>query len=120
MWGYRDQAHEYLGKSAARLDDLVNWLPARLAASILVVAAWVTGGDGTEAWRMMWRDHQKTQSPNAGWTMAAMAGALGVSLEKVGAYCLGEGRPPTPRDISRALRHFGVSVFLWTGLCFGF
>lgn len=119
MWGYRDLSYEYLGKTAARLDDLVNWLPARLAASILVVAAWVTGGEGREAWRVMWRDRQKTQSPNAGWTMAAMAGALGVTLEKVGAYCLGEGRPPTPGDIARALRHFGVSVVLWTGLCFG-
>jgi adenosylcobinamide-phosphate synthase len=120
MWGYRDLSHEHLGKTAARLDDLVNWLPARLAAQILIVAAWLTGGDRTGAWKMMWRDHQKTQSPNAGWTMAAMAGALGVSLEKAGLYCLGEGRSPNPADISRALRHFGVSVFLWTGLCLGF
>jgi len=68
------------------------------------VGAWVTGGDGTGAWRMMWRDHQKTLSPNAGWTMAAMAGALGVELEKPGVYRLGNGELPTAEAIDRAIR----------------
>jgi adenosylcobinamide-phosphate synthase len=51
----------------------------------------------------MRRDHGRTASPNAGWTMAAMAGALGVALEKPGAYRLGDGRSPTADDIARAV-----------------
>lgn len=103
MIGYRGR-YEYLGKAAARLDDVVNWLPARLAAAALVVAAPAGRGSACRAVGTAVRQHRRTASPNAGWTMAAMAGALGVRLEKRGAYVLGDGPEPGPADIRRAQR----------------
>ena len=93
MIGYRGE-YEYSGKAAARLDDLLNILPARLAAGLLVLGAALAGGDVPGAWRTLRRDHRRTASPNAGWPMSAMAGALGVRLEKPGAYRLGAPLPP--------------------------
>jgi adenosylcobinamide-phosphate synthase len=101
MLGYRQGALEYFGKFAARLDDAANLLPARLAALAIVAAA---GARAPAAWAIMARDHRRTTSPNAGWTMSAMAGALGVTLVKPGAYRLGEGGPPGPADIERSVR----------------
>jgi adenosylcobinamide-phosphate synthase len=100
MLGYREGALEYFGKIAARLDDLANLVPARLAGLALVVVA---GRSVPAAWSAMVRDHARTASPNAGWTMSAMAGALGVTLDKPGAYRLGQGRPPETADIERAV-----------------
>jgi adenosylcobinamide-phosphate synthase len=94
MIGHRRERLEHLGKIAARLDDALNWLPARLTAAAIVLAAGLHGGSGRRAWRTMRADAGRTASPNAGWTMAAMAGALGVGLEKPGHYRLGSG--PTP------------------------
>ncbi len=80
MVGYRDDRHEDFGRASARLDDLANWLPARLAGGLLVLAALVTGADGKAAWQAMRADARKHRSPNAGWPEAAMAGALGLAL----------------------------------------
>ena len=104
MWGYREGELEYLGKPAARLDDLLNWIPARLAGIGIVLGALISGAATGNAWKTMWRDRHRTASPNAGWTMAAMAGALGIALEKPGAYRLGEGPLPTVESIDRAVR----------------
>lgn len=91
MIGYRDPQFEFLGKFVARLDDLLNLLPSRLTAVMLVVAGGVSGGDWRAAWEVMVQQHGRTASPNAGWPMAAAAGALGVTLEKAGAYRLEGG-----------------------------
>jgi len=104
MLGYRQGELEYLGKAAARLDDLLNWIPARLAGLGIVLGAWIAGESGRRAWRVMWRDRGLTRSPNAGWTMAAMAGALGIGLEKPGVYRIGGDAPPGVGAIDRALR----------------
>lgn len=117
MVGYRDAEREWLGKASARLDDVANLLPARLTALLLAGCAWAVGGDAGNAWRIWRRDAGKTASPNAGHSMAAMAGALGVELEKVGHYVLGEGLPrPQPADIGRALRLVGVAGSIGVGL----
>jgi adenosylcobinamide-phosphate synthase len=111
MWGYRDARYERFGKLAARLDDAANLLPARMAAGALVAAAVAAGEDGPRALRVARRDHGRTASPNAGWPMAAMAGALGVALEKRGAYRLGDGAGPADgRVIGRALRVFAAGA----------
>jgi adenosylcobinamide-phosphate synthase len=81
---------EYLGKSAARLDSVANFIPARITALIVVLAAWIGKRNASGAWQIMLRDRRRTESPNAGWTMSAIAGALGVQLEKVGYYKLGD------------------------------
>ena len=103
MIGYHGR-YEYVGKAAARLDDVLNFVPARLAALLLAVSAGPAGGSVAGALRTMWRDHAKTESPNAGWTMSAMSGALGVKLEKPGAYQLGADHPePGETHIRQAL-----------------
>lgn len=112
MLGYREGALEYFGKASARLDDLVNWIPARLAAIGIVLGAFFVGGSASGAWRVMWRDHGLTRSPNAGWTMAAMAGALSLTLEKPGAYRLGGSGAPAVEAIPRALRVAGAAIAL--------
>ena len=105
MIGYRGE-YEYLGKVSAKLDDLVNLIPARLTALLLALGSLVLPGQrAAGAWRVMWRDHARTASPNAGWTMSGMAGALGVELEKEGHYKLGDAiRPLEPQDIDRAVQ----------------
>jgi adenosylcobinamide-phosphate synthase len=111
MWGYRDARYERFGKVAARLDDLANLVPARLGATALAAGAVVSGESGTGAARVAWAQHRRTASPNAGWPMAAMAGALGVELAKRGAYRLGEGAlPPSPDAIRRARRVLGAAA----------
>jgi len=110
MLGYRDPQREYLGKFAARLDDVLNWVPARLTGALIVFAAALSGEDARNAWRTMLAQHRRTASPNAGWTMSAMAGALGVTLEKVGHYRLEGGDGPLNTDaIERCFR-----VVRWT------
>ncbi|HSH82773.1 MAG TPA: adenosylcobinamide-phosphate synthase CbiB [Herpetosiphonaceae bacterium] len=105
MWGYHDARYEYLGKAAARIDDALNWAPARLTALLIALAAQANARRGSLAWRIARRDHAITPSPNAGWPMAAMAGALNTTLAKVGHYQLGDGpREPATDLIDEALR----------------
>jgi adenosylcobinamide-phosphate synthase len=113
MWGYHNERYEWLGKAAARLDDLLNWLPARLTALFLILAAAWRGEDSRRALAILRRDARSTASPNAGFPMSAMAGALGVELEKVGHYRLGRGlRSPIAEDIPRAVALMQGAVLL--------
>jgi adenosylcobinamide-phosphate synthase len=119
MIGYRDGILEHFGKAAARLDDALNLIPARLAALAIVAASALAGADAVGAWRILRRDHARTASPNAGWTMSAIAGALAVTLEKPGAYRLGDGRTPRAADIARAVRVVAIAAALLTVLVLG-
>ena len=104
MWGYRDAEREWLGKSAARLDDIANLIPARVTAGLLVVAARIVGEDAASALYIWRRDAWQTASPNAGHPMSAMAGALGVTLGKEGHYALGADAPaPDAGHIRRSI-----------------
>jgi adenosylcobinamide-phosphate synthase len=117
MIGYHGK-YEHLGKFAARLDDVLNFIPARLAALCLVVAS-AFGKRAGRAWKVAAREHRRTESPNAGWPIAAMAGGLGVRLEKPGHYILGEGgKEPDPAAITGAVRLFSVAALLWPAICF--
>lgn len=81
MIGHRSPRHLAFGWAAARLDDLLNLVPARLAGLLLVAAAWMAPGRNPRgAWAAMFRDARRHRSPNAGWQEAALAGALGVAL----------------------------------------
>lgn len=77
--GHKEPRWRAFGWAAARIDDLANWLPARIAGALICIA----GGGG---WRTLWRDCRRHASPNAGWPEAAMAGALGVALAGPVAY----------------------------------
>ncbi|MFA5079811.1 MAG: cobalamin biosynthesis protein [Dehalococcoidia bacterium] len=90
MVGYHGR-WEYTGKFAARLDDALNFIPARLSALLIVAAAGICRADAGGSWRTMLKQHGRTASPNAGWTMCSMAGSLGVELEKSGEYTLSGG-----------------------------
>jgi adenosylcobinamide-phosphate synthase len=104
MIGYHGN-YEYLGKASARLDDVLNFVPARLSAIIIVAASPLRAHSASRALAVMSKDGSTTESPNAGLTMAAMAGALGVELEKAGHYRLGSGlRQPTAADIVESVR----------------
>ena len=120
MLGHRGPL-EYLGKASARLDDVVNLVPARLSALLLLIAGSLCRLPERRGWQTMLRDQSLTASPNAGWTMSAMAGLLGARLEKVGHYCLGQEMPePDADDISKAVRigerAAALALFLALGL----
>jgi adenosylcobinamide-phosphate synthase len=113
MIGHKDARYLRFGTFGARLDDVLNYVPARLAFLLFPAAAWLTGGNPKASWTIAWRDHRHHASPNAGVPEAAMAGALGVRLGGATAYegevvdkppFGGEFREPQPADISSALR----------------
>ena len=112
MIGHRSPRYLRFGWAAARLDDVVNWLPARLAAAAAVGAAPLVGGSPREALRIVFRDAGRHPSPNAGVVESAFAGALGVRLGGRNVYhgeaedrgVLGDGRPVRATDIARAAR----------------
>jgi adenosylcobinamide-phosphate synthase len=101
MVGFKDKEHINIGWFSANLDHVVNFIPARLTGVLIIVSAALLGKDYRIAWKIAERDHQKTQSRNHGWPMAAMAGALHVQLEKPGRYILGD--PTEPLDGSKIL-----------------
>lgn len=118
MVGYHGK-YEYLGKFSSKLDDVLNFIPARLTALLLVVAAFLSRRDAGASWRVALKDHSKTESPNAGWPMAAMAGALDGQFEKVGHYKLGvAGTPLVPDTIDSALRLALIAMLGWALICF--
>lgn len=105
MLGYRDPAREWLGKFPARLDDVLNFIPARFSGWLIVLIAPIVSGNSQKSQQIMLSDCSKTRSPNAGFPMAAMAGALDIELEKGGQYRLGAGlRKPKTADIKRSRR----------------
>lgn len=108
---------EWLGKPAARLDDLWNLAPARLTALLLLAAGLLAGADVRGGARVLRRDGGATESPNAGRPMAAMAGLLGVALEKPGHYRLGGGAgPPCAASIESAWHLVRAAALLGAGL----
>ncbi|MFV0681185.1 adenosylcobinamide-phosphate synthase CbiB [Ottowia sp.] len=116
MWGYRGvhrgRDWRWAGKWAARADDVLSWLPARLTALLVcaVAARWPGAA--------LWREAARTPSPNSGWPMAAMALVLGVRLGKPGAYTLNaEGRAPEPADTVRACAIGSRTTLAATLLC---
>ena len=116
MVGHKDERHIDFGWASARLDDLANWIPARLSAALIILTAAAVMSEpirvGT-GWHVLWRDGSKHPSPNSGRPEAAMAGSLGIQLGGINYYqgvpddrpLLGEGgRQPDSSDIRAASR----------------
>lgn len=130
MWGYhgvyKNQNWEWAGKWAARADDVLSWLPARITALLLLLPVrpranssfrqepWAVQQRGSSALSCMTRlsmEACRTPSPNSGWPMAAMALSLGLSLHKPGVYALNvAGRPPQMQDTQRAVAQASRAV----------
>ncbi|MGO8692496.1 MAG: adenosylcobinamide-phosphate synthase CbiB [Rectinemataceae bacterium] len=134
MWGHKDERYILYGKTAARLDDALNWIPARLAFFASVVAAFVLGlvsrrrYSAGAALRIGWRDRRKHESPNAAWLEASFAGALGLRLggdawyggERLEKSFLGEARrEPEAADPGKSvvLMYATTVVFALAGVC---
>ena len=113
MIGHLDERYRDFGWASARLDDLVNWIPARLTALLLTAACFfIPGASPSSAWRAARRDARGHKSPNAGWPEAAMAGALGFALggprdydgETIDLPRMGDGRADLDaEDVEKAL-----------------
>jgi adenosylcobinamide-phosphate synthase len=134
MIGHRTPRHLYFGRVAARLDDVLNWVPARLSGILFCIAASLTRhADARQAWVGMLRDARKHRSPNAGWQEAAVAGALGIRLAGPRHYAngrvddawMGAGSDPecdadshnvTAADVHRALRLYLIAGAVLTAL----
>lgn len=91
MVGYLSDRHRHVGWAAARLDDCVHYVVARLSVPFILLSLALLGKDWRKGWRAGRRDHRQTSSPNKGWPMATVAGGLGVKFEKAGHYSMGEG-----------------------------
>lgn len=121
MWGYRTERYNRFGRPAARLDDVLNWLPARLTA-----ASYALLGQTRNALRCWHSQAPGWDSPNAGPVMAAGAGSLGLALGGAAIYHgqeeirppLGNGPPPLAADLGRAVRLIRHSLWLWLAVFF--
>jgi adenosylcobinamide-phosphate synthase len=117
MVGHKNYWYAQFGKVAARADDVLNFIPARLTALLMIPTAAALGLDWRGAWRILWRDRRKAASPNAGYTEAAMAGALGVRLGGPSTYFGRRVDKPYIGEADQPLDHerYGQAVRLLYG-----
>jgi adenosylcobinamide-phosphate synthase len=111
MIGYKNQLFENVGWFGANCDKVLNYLPARITGYVMILAAVLVGADWKNSLQTLRRDGRKTSSPNAGYPMAAMAGALRTRFEKIDHYVLGNGT--TEMDI----HHFRSAILLMKVTC---
>ena len=125
MVGYLDEKYRDIGWSSARLDDVFNYIPARITALLMCLAAFLTGMDGKNAFRIVKRDHANHKSPNCAWSEAAAAGAMHIQLGGTHDYfgkpiekpTIGDDDRPVKRtDIGKANELLYVSSTLMLGL----
>jgi adenosylcobinamide-phosphate synthase len=111
--GFKDPEHINIGWFSAKLDTIVNFVPARIIAALIIVASFILGEDYKNAWAIAKRDNKNTPSLNHGWPMAVMAGALRIRLEKPGKYILGDPTELLTSDkVLRALRIRNLVIVL--------
>ena len=109
MFGYKNDKYLLFGRFPARLDDVLNWLPARISALLIVAAAFICRKNGVLAWKVLIRDRHKHSSPNAGYPESAMAGALGLQLGG-GSYYFGRlVKKPAIGDAVNSPEDFHIS-----------
>ena len=106
MIGYKTNIFKNIGWFAANSDKILNYLPSRLTGLAMILSAMILGKDWRRSYKIMIRDGKKTESPNAGYPMAAIAGALGTKFEKIDHYSLGDG------TVSFSKKHVVASINL--------
>jgi adenosylcobinamide-phosphate synthase len=113
MVGYKNAEFKNIGWFSAKMDTITNYIPARVTAYLMVAVAFILREDWRESYRILQRDKHKTASPNAGYTISAMAGALNIQLEKQGYYTLGDDHGISYEHILKALRVMAVTAALF-------
>ena len=115
MLGYETDELKNIGFFPAKLDDVLNYVPARIAGLYVVISAYLLKLDGKNSFKVMMRDARKSPSPNSGFTMASTAGALNIQLIKKDTYILGDdNKEITKDDISKAVSLSKLSIILFT------
>lgn len=117
MIGYKTDMFRYLGWFAANCDKILNFLPSRLTSLIMILASMIMGGDWKRSLFVMRRDGSKTESPNAGYPMATMAGTLGIQFTKLDHYTLGdEISEITEKHFKTAITIMKITTILFVAL----
>lgn len=113
MVGYKDQEHINIGWFSAKMDTIVNYIPARVTAILTILAAILLRENWRKSWTILKRDRKNTASPNAGWTISTMAGALNIKLEKPSFYAIGDNADVKPIHIMKALQIMMMTSILF-------
>lgn len=115
MLGYQSDELIHIGFFPAKIDDILNYIPSRIAGLFVVISAYLLKLDGKNSFKVMMRDARKCPSPNSGYTMASTAGALNIQLIKKETYILGDdNKEITSDDISKAVNLSRLSIILFT------
>jgi adenosylcobinamide-phosphate synthase len=113
MVGYKDQDNINIGWFSAKTDTIANYVPARLTGILMLLATIILRENWRKSWRILQRDRKKMTSINAGWTIATMAGALDIQLEKPGFYTIGDNNDLSTAHIPKALRIMLLTAILF-------
>jgi len=117
MIGYKTDIFKNVGWFGANCDKILNYIPSRLTGLIMILSAMILGNDWRKSYEIMIRDGRKTKSPNAGYPMAAIAGALGAKFEKIDHYSLGDGNISFTKDhVKSAISIMKVTSILFCGI----
>ena len=117
MIGYKTDIFKNVGWFGANCDKILNYIPSRLTGFIMILSAMILGNDWRQSYKIMIRDGKKTKSPNAGYPMAAIAGALGAKFEKINYYSLGDGNISFTKDhVKSAILIMKVTSVLFCGI----
>jgi len=117
MVGYKTQMFKNLGWFGANCDNVLNYIPSRLTGLTIVLGSMLLGHDWKNCYEIFKRDGKKTDSPNAGYPMAAFAGALGTKFEKLEHYSLGTGEYEiTSKKVKDAISLMKVTSLLFFGI----
>ena len=117
MIGYKTNIFKNIGWFAANCDKILNYIPSRLTGLVMIFSAMILRNDWKRSYKIMIRDGRKTQSPNAGYPMAAIAGALGTKFEKIDHYSLGDGKISFSKDhIKSTIALMKVTSIIFCGI----
>jgi len=117
MIGYKTDIFKNVGWFAATCDTILNYIPSRLTGLVMIISAAILQNNWKESYKIMIRDGKKTESPNAGYPMAALAGALETKFEKINHYMLGDGEIMlTKEHVSSALTMMKLTSILFFGI----
>ena len=114
MIGYKTSIFRNVGWFGANCDKILNYIPARITSFLMIIGAMILGNNWKNSYQIIKRDAKNTESPNAGYPMAALAGALGTRFEKIDHYSIGEGKI----ELTKSHLHSAISLMKITSILF--